>query len=49
MSKEYEELKKEVEELKDFVYKFKRDYEDVIYNLDESNFTDEFRAKMTAE
>lgn len=42
----YEELKKEVEDLKDYVCKLKRDYEDAICNLDESNFTEQFTEKL---
>lgn len=42
----YEELKQEINEIKDYLTKFYRDYEDTINNLDENNFTDEFRKKI---
>lgn len=47
MTDKYDELKKKLEELEDYVYKFKRDYEDRLCNLDENNFTDEFKRKIT--
>ena len=42
----YEELKQEINDIKDYLTKFYRDYEDTINNLDENNFTDEFRKKI---
>lgn len=42
----YEELKNEINEIKDYLAKFRREYEDMINNLDENNFTDEFRKKI---
>lgn len=42
----YEELKREINDIKDYLTKFYRDYEDTINNLDENNFTDEFRKKI---
>lgn len=41
----YGELKDELEELKEYVYKMKKHYEDMFYNLDEDNFADEFKNK----
>lgn len=42
----YNELKKEMEELKEYVLKLKRNIEDEIHNLDEDNFTDDFKMRI---
>lgn len=42
----YEDLKNAIDEIKDYLIKFRREYEDMINNLDENNFTDEFRKKI---
>lgn len=43
----YDELKKEIENLKDYVYRLKMRIDDEIHNLDEDNFTDDFKMKIT--
>ena len=38
----YDELKREIEDIKNCLERFQRNFDDIINNLDENNFTAEF-------